>query len=124
VIGVICPELGAAEPHHAADTVRARLLCELSRRDVAAETVADLSLALRVYPDALGGSVDSILHPDLYRDADDRWISDAIKRGVDIVASAALLLGAAIASRLRRPPAAFPKLPAAQREPVGSGRMT
>lgn len=41
-----------------------------------------------------------------------------------VVASAVLLLGAAIASRLRRPPATFPKLPAAEREPVGSGRMT
>ncbi|HMF04917.1 MAG TPA: apolipoprotein N-acyltransferase [Acidimicrobiia bacterium] len=41
-----------------------------------------------------------------------------------VVASALLLLGAAIASRLRRPPATFPKLPAAEREPVGSGRMS
>ena len=41
-----------------------------------------------------------------------------------VLASAVLLLGAAIASRLRRPPTMFPKLPAAEREPVGSGRMT
>ena len=41
-----------------------------------------------------------------------------------VVVSAVLLLGAAIASRLRRPPAAFPKLAAAEPEPVGSGRMT
>ncbi|HKA92506.1 MAG TPA: apolipoprotein N-acyltransferase, partial [Acidimicrobiia bacterium] len=41
-----------------------------------------------------------------------------------VLASALLLLGAAVASRLRRPPATFPKLPAAEREPVGSGRMT
>jgi apolipoprotein N-acyltransferase len=41
-----------------------------------------------------------------------------------VVASAALLLGAAIASRLRRPPATFPKLAAAEPEPVASGRMT
>jgi apolipoprotein N-acyltransferase len=41
-----------------------------------------------------------------------------------VVASAALLLGAAIAGRLRRPPATFPKLPAAEPEPVASGRMT
>jgi apolipoprotein N-acyltransferase len=39
-------------------------------------------------------------------------------------ASALLLLGAAITSRLRRPPSTFPKLPAVEREPVGSGRMT
>ena len=41
-----------------------------------------------------------------------------------VLASALLLLGAAVASRLRRPPATFPKLPAAEREPVGSGRIT
>lgn len=41
-----------------------------------------------------------------------------------VVAGALLLLGAAVASRLRRPPATFPKLPTAEREPVGSGRMT
>ena len=41
-----------------------------------------------------------------------------------VVASALLLLGAAAASRVRRPPATFPKLPAADREPVGSGRIT
>jgi apolipoprotein N-acyltransferase len=41
-----------------------------------------------------------------------------------VFASALLLLGAAVGSRLRRPPATFPKLPAAEREPVGSGRMT
>jgi apolipoprotein N-acyltransferase len=40
-----------------------------------------------------------------------------------VLASAVLLLGAAIASRLRRAPATFPRLAVAEREPVGSGRM-
>jgi apolipoprotein N-acyltransferase len=41
-----------------------------------------------------------------------------------VLASALLLIGAAIASRLRRPQAATPRLARAEREPVGSGRTT
>ena len=41
-----------------------------------------------------------------------------------VAASALLLLGAAVASRVRRPRATFPRLPGEEREPVGSGRVT
>ncbi len=41
-----------------------------------------------------------------------------------VLASALLLIGAAIASRLRRPRAATPRLARVEREPVGSGRTT
>jgi apolipoprotein N-acyltransferase len=41
-----------------------------------------------------------------------------------LAVSALLLLGAAIASRVRRPQAAFPRLAAEALEPVGSGRLT
>ena len=41
-----------------------------------------------------------------------------------VAVSALLLLGAAVASRVRRPRATFPRLAAEEREPVGSGRVT
>ena len=41
-----------------------------------------------------------------------------------VAASALLLLGAAVASRVRRPRATFPRLTGEEREPVGSGRVT
>ena len=41
-----------------------------------------------------------------------------------VAASALLLLGAAVVSRVRRPRATVPKLAEEQREPVGSGRVT
>jgi apolipoprotein N-acyltransferase len=41
-----------------------------------------------------------------------------------VVASALLLIGAAVVSRVRRPRETFPRLAEEEREPVGSGRLT
>ena len=102
VVGVICSELGAADPTQAIETVRTRLLKELSRRYVDSRTVEELSLEFCIYPKTAPGTsasesrpIDSVLHPDLYREERARRVSDWIKRAVDVVVSAALLVALA-----------------------------
>jgi lipopolysaccharide/colanic/teichoic acid biosynthesis glycosyltransferase len=102
VVGAIVSEIGAAEPAQAVETVRARVHRELSLR-LDAKTLGDVSIECHVYPESSGGDsksdssridpgVDPLLHPDLHRDERERRFSDWIKRGLDVVASLALLL--------------------------------
>jgi lipopolysaccharide/colanic/teichoic acid biosynthesis glycosyltransferase len=98
VVGVIFPEIGAAEPALAIETVRARLLLELGQR-LGTGALGDFSLEFRVYPESSNGDspsgpgpIDPIFHPDLVRDQQTRRIPNWIKRMLDIVASLALLL--------------------------------
>ena len=99
VVGVICSELGETDPVQAVETVRTRLLQELSRRYVASRSVEGLTLEFRIYPEAARDTsnaqprpIDSVFHPDLQRDEQERRVSDWIKRAIDVVGSAALLV--------------------------------
>ena len=103
-VGVIFPEIGAAEPGQAVETVRARVYRDLAQH-VDARTLGDFSLEFHVYPESNGGdsrsdgdsksdsnAVNPLLHPDLRRDDRNRRLSDWIKRALDVITSAALLL--------------------------------
>ena len=101
VIGVVFPEIGAAEPPHAVEALRSRLYGELARR-LDAKTLAQMSLEFRTFPEKTGhqnggGSapVDPIFHPDVKQDEHKRRVSDWIKRILDVVISLALLIGLA-----------------------------
>jgi exopolysaccharide biosynthesis polyprenyl glycosylphosphotransferase len=97
VVGVIFSEIGDTEPARAVETVRARLLRELTRR-LDPRALREITLEFRVYPHTGTVSapetaeVDPLLHLDLHNEERRRKISDAIKRTVDIVASFTLLI--------------------------------
>ena len=101
VIGVVFPEIGAAEPPQAVEALRSRLYGELARR-LDAKTLAQMSLEFRTFPEKNGhqngggsGPVDPIFHPDVKQDERKRRVSDWIKRLLDVVISLALLIGLA-----------------------------
>jgi len=95
------PEIGAAEPSKAVETVRARVHQDLGR-NLDAEALRDFTLEFHVYPESSQDEsksgprpVDPLLHPDLHNgDRRRRW-SDWIKRALDVVTSAVLLLALA-----------------------------
>ena len=98
VVGVIFSEIGETEPARAVETVRGRVLRELSRR-LDSKALRDLTLEFRVYPHTAAGTsapesahVDPLLHADLHHEERRRKVGDAIKRLVDIAASLSLLL--------------------------------
>jgi lipopolysaccharide/colanic/teichoic acid biosynthesis glycosyltransferase len=99
VVGVICAEIGTAEPARAVETVRARIARELARRHVDPSAVAELSLDVHVYPEPVGAegqassrAVNPLFHADLQREAETRRFSDWLKRALDVSVSAGLLL--------------------------------
>jgi lipopolysaccharide/colanic/teichoic acid biosynthesis glycosyltransferase len=98
-IGVIFPEIGAAEPPQAVAALRSRLLGELARR-LDARTLSHISLEFRTYPEKPGdnggsgsGSIDPVFHPDVKQEEHKRRVSDWIKRFLDVFVSLALLIG-------------------------------
>jgi lipopolysaccharide/colanic/teichoic acid biosynthesis glycosyltransferase len=107
VVGVILTEAGGRDRTAALRAVRTRVSREIARR-LGLQAVRDFSVDLRVYPDAAG--IDPVLHPDLGREQRARWLSDGMKRALDVAGSAGLLLAlsplllvAAAAIRLTSP---------------------
>jgi len=101
VVGIIFPEIGAAEPALAVETVRARVCRDLARQ-LDPGALGDFSLEFHIYPESNGGGaksdpppLDPLFHPDLRSDDRGRRLSDWIKRALDVVTSAALLLALA-----------------------------
>jgi lipopolysaccharide/colanic/teichoic acid biosynthesis glycosyltransferase len=100
-VGVIFPEIGAAAPVQAIETVRARIKRELAGR-LNAETMAHFSVEFRAYPESSSddsksetGPTDSIFFPDLPRERRRRRLADWMKRIFDIMVCLPLLLGLA-----------------------------
>jgi lipopolysaccharide/colanic/teichoic acid biosynthesis glycosyltransferase len=101
VVGVIFPEIGAAEPARAVETVRTRVYRDLARQ-LDPGVLGDFSLEFHVYPESSGGEsksgprpVDPLLHPDLRDNTRGQRVSDWIKRALDVVTSVTLLLALA-----------------------------
>jgi lipopolysaccharide/colanic/teichoic acid biosynthesis glycosyltransferase len=98
VLGAIFPEIGAAEPARAVETIRARFQRELRRR-LEARAAEGLTVELSVYPESRRddapsgpGPADPAFHPDLFSRRTRRRVSDWIKRALDVASSLALLL--------------------------------
>jgi lipopolysaccharide/colanic/teichoic acid biosynthesis glycosyltransferase len=102
LVGVVFPEIGSAEPGHAAEAVRARLHQNLAGR-LDRKTLDDLTLEFRVYPEREPdqgskpgpNQVDPLLHQDLYSQERTRRFSNWIKRAFDVLTSLTLLIALA-----------------------------
>ena len=100
VAGLILPEIRTPDVSSAGAAIAARVRRELAGR-LDAATVDTLSIALHAYPesrppDARGfWAVDEVFHPDLPLDHQRRRVSDGLKRGIDVLASLALLVALA-----------------------------
>jgi lipopolysaccharide/colanic/teichoic acid biosynthesis glycosyltransferase len=96
-VGLILPELEAPAAPVACAAILERVRQELACR-LPPETAARLAITAHVYPESARGDqrgtwvVDPVLYPDLAADGLRRRASDAIKRGIDVGASLALLL--------------------------------
>jgi lipopolysaccharide/colanic/teichoic acid biosynthesis glycosyltransferase len=104
-VGVIFSELGATDPAKALAVLRDRMNRELIRR-MDARMLREVSVELRIYPhssssdapndqDGQEGQVDQVdplLHLDLHRADRARKVADGVKRAVDMLGSAFLLL--------------------------------
>lgn len=95
-LGVIVPGIRAPELPEACRQFDARWRRELAKR-LDAEAVGSLSTRLHVYPEPRPGGqegswpVDAVFYPDQERRGARQAVSDAIKRGLDIVGSVTLL---------------------------------
>jgi lipopolysaccharide/colanic/teichoic acid biosynthesis glycosyltransferase len=99
VIGVIFPEMGAAEPPQAVEALRTRLSGELAGR-LDPKVGGQVSLEFRVFPEPNGhhggpgaGPIDPVFHPDVKHAERTRRVSAWIKRMLDVFVSLALLIG-------------------------------
>jgi lipopolysaccharide/colanic/teichoic acid biosynthesis glycosyltransferase len=99
MVGVIFPEIGAAQPAQAVDALRTRLYRELAQR-VDAKMLAELSLQFRTFPEGKGSdggsgtpAIDPVFHPDVKHEERTRRVYGWMKRLLDVIISFALLVG-------------------------------
>jgi len=95
VIGLIVPEILASDLVGTRKRLDARVRRELATR-LDAETVAGISMRFHVYPEPRAGEggpwpVDPILYPELRSRRKRSRADEAIRRGLDIIASLTLL---------------------------------
>ena len=96
ILGVIFTEVGNDEIGLIAETLRAKIRSNLQQQ-LGSETTEKIAVSLHVFPEHWdrgdsGWVVDSTLYPELRSQRPGRSISRAIKRAIDIVGSAALIL--------------------------------
>jgi lipopolysaccharide/colanic/teichoic acid biosynthesis glycosyltransferase len=101
VLGVILSELGQAELGFALNTVHSKVNAAL-RRELALRVANDIHVSFHLYPEDLGlggktWSADYKLYPDLSSLDEDRRLSRAAKRSMDVLGS---LLGIVLLSPL------------------------
>ena len=96
ILGVIFTELGNDEIGLIVKTLQAKIRKNL-KEQLGAETAEKIAVSLHVFPEQWdrgdsGWVVDPTLYPELRSQGPGRSISRAIKRAIDIVGSAALIL--------------------------------
>jgi len=97
VIGVIVPAIRASDVAGACEGLAARVRRALAKR-LDSETVGRLSIRLHVYPEPRRAGaegvwpIDPLLYPELRSRQEAGTLSDAIKRGLDVIGSLTLLV--------------------------------
>jgi len=96
ILGVIFTEAGNDEIGVIVETLRAKIRSNLQEQ-LGPEMAGKIAVSLHVFPEHWdrgdsGGAVDSTLYPELRSQSPGKSVSRAIKRGIDIAGSSALIL--------------------------------